>query len=179
MADLLHKLHDLLNRKLLADGETEILAIDVLHGDVLDTVGFAEVINTDHIAMSDLASEDQLLLEALKGRGGLCQVWADGLDRDETIEFSIPRLINRAHAAFAQFTQDLVATGKNRADYQCGDRRPLRVGRLERCSRPGASAVTRHCSPRCFRVIFLAVPVIHDGQKHYDQRGMACAELCS
>src|SRR5215469_6161898 len=115
MTDLLHNLHDLLNRQLLADGEAEILAIDVLHGDVFDSVGFAQVINTDYIAVSDLASEDQLLLESLKRRGRLCQVRPDGLDRDETIEFAIPRLINGAHAAFAQFTLNLVATSKNRA----------------------------------------------------------------
>ncbi|MFZ0981063.1 MAG: hypothetical protein WAN23_16790 [Candidatus Acidiferrales bacterium] len=44
----------------------EVLPLDELHGDELDSACFAEIEDPNHVAMRDLAGENQLLLEALK-----------------------------------------------------------------------------------------------------------------
>ena len=41
----------------------EVLSLDVLHGDELDPLGFPQVINADHIFVSNLTRQNQFLLE--------------------------------------------------------------------------------------------------------------------
>ena len=116
-ADLLHHGNRLLCGELavLAKHRAHVFAIDVFHGDEANAVRLAKVVNADDVLMSDVAREDQFLLEALQdGRiGG--QFWPDHFERDQAVEFPVTRLVDGAHAALSQHTQDLVASAKNNA----------------------------------------------------------------
>ena len=96
----------------------EILALDILHGDEFHALSFTQVVDTNHIAVGDLGGEDQFLLEAVKNGVVASQVRAYHLEGDETVELNIFRLINGAHAAFAQQAQNLVALGQQVARSQ-------------------------------------------------------------
>src|SRR5207244_6791514 len=67
-ADLLHDLDRFLGGELvfLVYEGAEILTLDVLHGDELHPLGFAQVVNANYILVGDLASEEQFLLEAIE-----------------------------------------------------------------------------------------------------------------
>jgi hypothetical protein len=58
-ADLLHDLDSFLGRELglLMDEGAEILALDVLHGNELHPLGFAQVIDADDIFVCNLAGQ--------------------------------------------------------------------------------------------------------------------------
>ena len=43
----------------------QVLTLDVLHGDELHAVGFAQVVNPDHVLVRDLGGQKQFLLEAV------------------------------------------------------------------------------------------------------------------
>jgi hypothetical protein len=74
-AYLLNNIRGLLGRKLAASMQdvNERFAVDVLHGDELDALGFAKVKDPNHIAVSHLPGEDQFLLESLD------QGWITGI----------------------------------------------------------------------------------------------------
>src|SRR5207248_11764777 len=57
-ADLLHALNSFCGAELslLMDEGAEILALDIFHGDELQSLGLAEVVNADNVLMRDLPS---------------------------------------------------------------------------------------------------------------------------
>src|SRR5205807_9906066 len=67
-AHLLHDLDRFLGGELgfLVYEGAEVFTLDVLHGDELHPLGFAQVVNADYIFVGDLASEEQFLLEAVE-----------------------------------------------------------------------------------------------------------------
>ena len=86
----------------------EILALHVLHGDELYPLCFPEIIDTHHIAVGDLGSEDQFLFEAVEDGAITGQVGTNHLERDHAAQLNISRFVNRAHAAFAQQAQHFI-----------------------------------------------------------------------
>ena len=73
-----------MGRKLgsLVEDVGEILAIDILHGDELYAFCFAQVIDTNDVAVGDLGGEDELLLESVKNRAIASQVRAYHFEGD-------------------------------------------------------------------------------------------------
>jgi len=108
---LLHDLYSFRNQDLALTPEdlVKALAFDVLHSDELDSVGFSQVKDADHIAIGDLASEDQFLLESLENVRIRGQLGTDYLQGYNPVQFGVPRLIDRAHATLTQDLDDLVA----------------------------------------------------------------------
>src|ERR1700678_3932405 len=93
----------------------EILALHVLHGDELYSLSFPEIVDTHHIAVGDLGSEDQLLLEAVQDGAIAGQVGTNHLERDHAAQLHIPRFVNGAHAAFAQQAQHFITLSQQLA----------------------------------------------------------------
>ena len=51
---------------LLTKNRTKVLTFEVFHRDEFEAVGLSQIENTNDVAVSNLASQDQLLLEALE-----------------------------------------------------------------------------------------------------------------
>jgi hypothetical protein len=124
--NLLYDFYRLFGRKLLLlmDEGEQVLALDVLHGDELHPVRFAQVVNADHIPMRYLMRQQQLLLEAIDNALVARQVGPDDFDRNRAVQFAVGRLINRTHATLPENLDDLVALGEEHARFQS---RPIRI----------------------------------------------------
>ena len=112
-ADLLDDLDCFFGRKyfVLKNQRAQVFALDELHGDELNAVGVAKVIDADDVFVRDLMGKEKLLLEAGDNRGIGRKLTPNEFQGDEAVEFAVAGLVDRAHAAFAQQLQDLVATG--------------------------------------------------------------------
>ena len=119
---LLDDIDGLFSGQLLAlmDEGAKVDAFDVLHGDELHAVGFAEVVDADDVAVRDLGGEDELLLEALND-GGVAGVFAaDGLERNDAIQLDVARLVDGSHAALAEQREDFIALAEDVAGLEHG-----------------------------------------------------------
>src|SRR5581483_9881202 len=115
---------------LSSEKRAQILSLDVLHGDELQAVGFAQVVNANDILMGYMASEDEFLLESLQDARIAGQFRPDHFQCDDTFEFEVPGLVDRTHPAFPQHADDSVAVsdhgtrqkydGSTRALKACG-----------------------------------------------------------
>ena len=89
----------------------EIVALDVRHRDVLGAVDLAEVVNADDVLVGDLTGQQQLALESpLDLRSGAADPRSprtDHLDRHGDAQLLVPRLVDDAHAADAEQTDDV------------------------------------------------------------------------
>ncbi len=103
-ADLLHDLDRFLGGELslLMDEGAEILTLDVLHGDELHPLCFAQVVNTNYIFVGDLASEEQFLLEAVEDGLVACKIGSNDFQGYWPTQLAVHGLVDRAHSAFAQ-----------------------------------------------------------------------------
>ena len=135
-ADLLQDQGGVLHRQraALPDEGREVLALDELHRDELDALGQAEVVDPDHVAVGDLAGEDDLLLEARQHLLVGLELGPDHLQRHVPLELEVARLVDRAHAADADPLLDPVAAAEHGAAVEdarltAGRRRRGRVGR--------------------------------------------------
>ena len=120
-AGLLHDLDGFFRSKLACffmHQAAQVLTLDILHGDELHAVGLAQVVNPDHILVRDLRGQKQFLLEAVDDGLASCQIRPDHFQRHHAIQFAVARLVNRAHAAFAEDLQNLVALPQQRARLQ-------------------------------------------------------------
>ena len=90
------------------DEGQQVLALDVLHGDELHSVGFTQVVNADDVAVRHLMSQQQFLLEAIDDGLVASQIGPDYLQRNGAVQFEVGRLINRAHAALPENLDDLI-----------------------------------------------------------------------
>ena len=93
----------------------QVLALDVLQGDELHALGFAEVVNADYIAVSDLSSEDKFLLEALDDGWIASQFRTNDFEGDHAVEFAVFGSVNRAHATFTQYFKYFVTCDQHGA----------------------------------------------------------------
>src|SRR3954469_23842300 len=116
-ADLEHDFDRVTRREGLAIpyDRAQVGAFDVLHSDELHAIRFAEVVNADHVAMRDLMREHQFLLEPFDDGGVGREVGTNDFQGDDAIDFSIERLVHRAHASAAEDSLDFVALSQNRA----------------------------------------------------------------
>ena len=114
---------------LVAQDGRQVRPLDVRHRDVLDAVDLAEVVNADDVLVGDLAREEQFLLEAsldILRRGRVPGHFRpDHLEGDRDFQFLVIGLIDSAHAADAELTQDVIA----RAELLPGLERPPRLFR--------------------------------------------------
>ena len=111
--DLPGERHDFRHRQaLIAQNARQIGALDVRHRDVLDAVDFSEVVNADDVLVRDLTGEEQLLLEApldvLRGGRIPRDFRPNDFEGDRDLELLVIGLIDRAHAADAELTQDVI-----------------------------------------------------------------------
>ncbi len=110
--------HDERDREAAVALETggEINTLHELHRDVLDAVDFAEVVDSHHVRVRDLPREQQLSLETtldLAGGGGVGHgLGPDHLDGDRNPELGVPSVIDGAHPAGPQQTNDAIARTK-------------------------------------------------------------------
>ena len=138
----------------------QVLPLDKLHGDELDAVDFAKIENANHIFVGDFARQDQLLLEAPQHFFVQREFGTNDFQGHEAIELQVPRLVHRAHAAFAKHQHNFVASAEARtvgdaAAAKCrsggtGERlRPaLRAGEIGQISRIGSVRRMRGVSSR-------------------------------
>src|SRR5258708_1642089 len=110
-ADLLRDLHRFFRRKLLpfVDQSAQILAFDELHGDELETIGIAHVVDTDDVFVGHLVRKHQFLLEAIEYSEIPSQFRADHFQRDDAIHFTVPRKVNRTHPSLTKKLQDFIS----------------------------------------------------------------------
>src|SRR6266571_7971026 len=93
----------------------QTLSLNQLHGDVVEPVFFACVENHHDVGMGQQTSGARFRLEsrqefgARESRAFFAQ--PDSLDRDGASDHRIHGLVNDAHGAAAQFTDDFVSSG--------------------------------------------------------------------
>src|SRR3989442_145328 len=116
-ADLLHDLDRFLGGELvfLVYEGAEILTLDVLHGDELHPLCFAQVVNADYIFVGDLASKEQFLLEAVENSLIAGKIGSNDFQGYWPTQLAVHGLVDRAHPAFAQNFENFVSLGQNRA----------------------------------------------------------------
>ena len=116
----------------------QVFPVDVRHGQVLDAVDLAEVVNADHVRVRHLPGQEQFPLEApdqlLAARRVLIRRRSDDLHGHGDAEFRVPGLVDRAHAACAEQTDDVIARAEGLAYGQ--DTRAAGSRRARRWVRP-------------------------------------------
>ena len=67
-ANLLNDLDCLSGRKFIVAPEesTQVLSVHIFHGDELETIGIAQIIDPNHVLVCDVACQNQFLLETLQ-----------------------------------------------------------------------------------------------------------------
>ena len=91
----------------------------------------AQIENADDVFVRNIASENQLLFEALQNCRISSQLRPDHLERDQPVKFAVASLIDRAHSALAKHSQDFIAPAKQDARLQSlkrGDTRNTGAG---------------------------------------------------
>ena len=80
------------------DDPPEILAVDEIHDQVVDTAHLARVVSGDDIGVVEPADRSHLVLES--PNSDLVHVArSQDFESDHLAEFDMPRLVNRSHAA--------------------------------------------------------------------------------
>jgi hypothetical protein len=96
----------------------KVLPFDKLHGDELDAVGVAQVVNADDVAVGNFTGENYFLLEALQNLGITGQFGTDHFQSDGAAQFAVLCLVNGPHAAFADHLENLVTSAQHRSRKQ-------------------------------------------------------------
>ena len=107
---------------LLVEDRPEVLPLDVLHRDELHPLGRPEVEDPDDVGVRDLARRDQLVLEPFEDLPVPGEVAADDLDRHESVDLAVSRLVDGPHPPLAEQCQDLVAVSEDASRLQCRQR---------------------------------------------------------
>ncbi len=106
------------------------LPVHVLHHDVVEGAGLAEVVDPDDVLVRQLRERTRLAREPLGEAGLLAELGPQDLERDPAVELLLPRLVDRAHAALADPSHDLQILGEG-------------VQALDRRRRPAAGSRVR------------------------------------
>ena len=87
------------------------LTAQELHGDVGNRVALAHVVDRDDVEMVETPCRPGFAIEAPFEDFGILarHVEVHGLERDDTVEQGVSRLVHDSHAAPRQFRDDLVA----------------------------------------------------------------------
>ena len=93
------------------ENRREVFAFDELHGEELDAVELAEIVNPQDVLVRDLARELDLPLEALERIGVVADVGPDELQGHIPVELLVVDAVHGAHAAHAEELAHPVASG--------------------------------------------------------------------
>ena len=115
---------------------SQISPFHVLHGDKSDAVGLAEIENADDVPVGHFPRENEFLFETPENFRMAGKVRADQLQGNKTLEFDIPRLVNRPHPTLPEKLQDLVAIANDRSSLELSFRSSLRCGALRHRNGP-------------------------------------------
>ena len=107
----------------------EVLAVDVLHREVLLSVHLGDVVDAADVRVRDLPGDADLGVEAIEAILVLGQMPRQELERHGLTELQIVGAIDLAHAAAAEQADDPVALGEDRAGRETAGLD--RVGRRE------------------------------------------------
>jgi hypothetical protein len=95
----------------------KVLAVEVLHRKEVQAVHETDVVHAAHVGVADLAGDADFVAEA--GEGGFVELLlGEEFEGDGLIEDEVEGLVDLAHAALAQESEDSVASGENGA---CGE----------------------------------------------------------
>ncbi len=136
------------HRALSFEHREQVLTLDEGHGDVLDALDFAEIVDPDHVLVGHLSGQQELALEPsvelLGDRPVLRHLRPDHLEGDRDVQLAVPRLVDRPHAAEAEQLVDPVAVAERLPDLEraggAGKREILR-----RLGRHATAALGKRC----------------------------------
>ena len=98
-----------------ADEALEVLAGDVLHGDVDGQPLLADVVHPADVPVGDLAGQLDLVSEALDDLEVRGDLGLEELEGDDLADLAVVGLVDHAHAALADLLDDLEAAGERGA----------------------------------------------------------------
>ena len=135
---------------LFAQNASQVAALDVRHRDVLDAVDLAEIVDAHDVLVGDLPCEQQLALEPpfeIARRRRVCGDFrANDLECNRDSEFVVPRLVDGAHPAHAQQSNDVIAAAEGGAwrKWTAGHHRHTGRGLRGDCG-PACAELVRVC----------------------------------
>ncbi len=88
----------------------ECLALEILHDEIIQARFVAHVEQRTDVRVREARDGLRLALESLAQIGPLGEVGRQNLDRDDTLEPRVERLVHLAHAAGAERGSDLVGS---------------------------------------------------------------------
>src|SRR5215469_15535530 len=102
--DLQHDARRLVRRKLalLLKQSAEVAALHEIHGDELDSVGLAQVKDSNDVFVRDLARENQFLLEPPHHFRIAGKIRTNQLEGHRAVELLVVRLVDGAHPPTAE-----------------------------------------------------------------------------
>ena len=128
-----------------AERAREVFPVDVLHREIQEAVGLADVVDAAHVGVGDLPRGAHLVVKLSEAHRIVAERFRQELQRDRLAEAQIVRPIHLPHPAAAEETDDPVAAVEQRA----GSKAPVadRIRRGEPAARrrfPGG----RRCPSR-------------------------------
>ena len=123
-----------------AEQRGEILAVDELHGDVVEALVDADVVNAADVGVRDLAGDADFVEKTLEDGLGGADGFGQELERDGLAEDQVGGAVDLAHAAAAELAGDAVAGGNQGAGREAllvGMRGGGRLGRRHEFGRRG------------------------------------------
>ena len=107
---------------MIVEMRLEALALDEFHGDVVEAVFFAGVVNHDDVGVGQKAGSAGFGLEALQKLGarktGAFFTEADGLNGYGAANHRVFRFVHHAHGAAAEFADDFIPPGFGQSGHQ-------------------------------------------------------------
>jgi hypothetical protein len=95
------------------DHALQVLAADVLHGDVMRALVFAEVVHPADVLVRDLPGRPELVAEPLDRLAVGGDLGVEELQGDLFVDLFVEDLVDPAHPAFAQFLEHIIAAGEH------------------------------------------------------------------
>src|SRR6266849_3840672 len=80
----------------------QILPLHVVHGDVSDSACLSQIENTNDVAVSNFASQDEFLFETPQDFRMAGEVGTNQLQCDRALQFDVSRLVNGPHSALTE-----------------------------------------------------------------------------
>ena len=101
---------------------THILALDILHRNIKDAVGFVKVVDRADVWVVELRAELSFAFESFEVRGLSRQFRRQHLDNDRPVKLGVESLVNCTLAARADLFLDLVLVNLRTNHNDCGMR---------------------------------------------------------
>jgi hypothetical protein len=108
VAELLNDRQRLRGRQRAALQEvTQVLAVDVFHGERVEPIAVAEIVDRDDVRMIEPGQGLGFAGEARREGSIAGHLRRQDFDSYQTIQLGLPRLVHRSHAALAEQCQEL------------------------------------------------------------------------